>query len=126
MLGDSYPCTIIEKLIDWGFSKDEPLKLDYVKVSHHGSRFNISNEMLDMIDCTAFLISTNGGKGVSCHPDRETIANILCHTNRKQENTIRLYFNYSLERIASRGYQFLNEEEQIEYNFEVFDNVQQI
>lgn len=126
MLGDSYPCTIIEKLIDWGFSKDKPLKLDYVKVSHHGSRFNISNEMLDMIDSNAFLISTNGGKGVSCHPDRETIANILCHTNRKQENTIRLYFNYSLERIASRGYQFLNEEEQIEYNFEVFDNVQQI
>lgn len=126
MLGDSYPCTILESLKGWNVSKSNPLKLDYVKVSHHGSRFNISNDLLDMIECDTFLISTNGGKGVSCHPDRETIANILCHTNRTQKQTIRLYFNYPLKQIVARGYQFLKNGEQEKYNFEVYDNVQQI
>lgn len=126
MLGDSYPSTILKSLNGWNISKNNPLKLDYVKVSHHGSRFNISNELLDVIDCDSFLVSTNGGKGISCHPDREAIANILCHTKRKLKQTIRLFFNYPFKQIAARGYQFLNNGEQKEYNFEIYDNVQQI
>lgn len=38
-----------------------------MKVSHHGSRNNISVELLDMIKCDKFIISTDGGTGNSYH-----------------------------------------------------------
>lgn len=46
------------------------VRLDAVKVPHHGSLGNVSEEMLSRIDCPQWLISTNGA--ISGHPDRET------------------------------------------------------
>lgn len=124
MLGDSYPDTIIDSLKSLGFTAEKPIKVDFLKVSHHGSRFNISNELLDMIDCSNYLVSTNGGSGRSCHPDRETIANIVCHNKHRGE--VNLFFNYPLKQIESRGYKFLKDGEQIEYAFNIYDDVQLI
>ena len=126
MLGDSYPCSIVESLKDYGYSAENPLSIDFVKVSHHGSRNNISNELLDMIDCDRFLISTNGGNGTSCHPDRETIANILCHAKRDISIPVHLYFNYPIKRIENIGYKFFEEDDFVKYNIIIHDDVQQI
>lgn len=126
MLGDCYPCTIVESLKKYGYSADNPLCVDFVKLSHHGSRNNVSNELLDMIDCDRFLISTNGGNGSSCHPDRETIANIACHAKRDRNKTIHLYFNYPIKRIEAIGYRFLEEKDMEQYNISIHENVQQI
>lgn len=126
MLGDSYPCTIVDILKNFGYSADNPLSIDFVKVSHHGSRNNISNELLDMIDCNRFLISTNGGNGTSCHPDRETIANIVCHAKRDINIPVHLYFNYPIKRIENVGYKFFEEDETEKYNIIIHDDVQQI
>lgn len=126
MLGDSYPCSIVESLKNVGYSTDNPLYVDYVKISHHGSRNNISNELLDMIDCDRFLISTNGGNGTSCHPDRETIANIACHAKRDRNKSIHLYFNYPIRKIENVGYKFIEEKELEHYNIVVHEDVQQI
>ena len=126
MLGDSYPCSIVESLKNVGYSTENPLSVDFVKISHHGSRNNISNELLDMIDCDRFLISTNGGNGISCHPDRETIANIVCHAKRDRDKPIHLYFNYSIKKIENVGYKFIEEKELEYYNIVVHENVQQI
>ena len=82
LLGDCYPSTVVDSLLSFGFSEENKLKVDYFKVSHHGSRNNISNKLLDMIDCNQYLFSTNGGLGTACHPDRETIGKILYHKNR--------------------------------------------
>jgi beta-lactamase superfamily II metal-dependent hydrolase len=68
------------------------LKLDAVKVSHHGSKFNNSRALIDILDCPRWLFSTNGDKFQ--HPDRETIARILL--SRKRDDTD-LYFNYRSE-----------------------------
>lgn len=117
MLGDSFPEQIVGALERKGYSKENKLKLDYVKVAHHGSRNNISNELLDMIDCTHFLIPTNGGAS-SCHPDREAMANILCHDGRNKESTVHLYFNYRLRDIEDRkGFKLFREDEAERYNF---------
>lgn len=126
MLGDSYPQNVEAYLRNNGYSEDNPLKVDYVKVSHHGSRNNTSNSLLDIIKCTNYLISTDGGKGRANHPDRITIAHILCHPKRDRTEKVHLYFNHSIEIIEANGTHFLNAQEKDIYNFEIHDNVTEI
>ncbi len=68
------------------------LKLDAFKVSHHGSKFNNSHTLFSLLDCPAYLFSSNGDK--FNHPDPETIARIL--KAREGEQT-HLWFNYRSE-----------------------------
>lgn len=124
MLGDCYSRTIVDSLAKLGYSSKNPLKVDYVKVSHHGSRNNISCNMLDMIESQNFLISTNGGNGASIHPDRETIAKIVCHKSRNFNHTLHLYFNYPLKYIENRGYRFINDDEPNKFNFKIHEDIQ--
>lgn len=126
MLGDSFPCTIVNSLKNLGYGIDNPLHVDFVKISHHGSCNNISNELLDMVDCDKFLISTNGGNGVSCHPDRETIANIVCHSKRDMSKPVHLYFNYPIKTIEKIGYKFIEENDVLHYNIVIHENEYQI
>jgi hypothetical protein len=63
------------------------LAVDAVKVSHHGSRHNTSEALLNLVQSPSYLISSNGEKFE--HPDRECIAQIL-----KLGKPKRLYFNY--------------------------------
>lgn len=126
MLGDSYPENVEAYLRTHGYSESNPLFVDYVKVSHHGSRFNICNSLLDIIKCNNYIVSTNGGQGVSNHPDREAVANILCHSKRVFKEKIHFFLNYSKETIESNGAPFLNEDEQEEYNFEIHYNINKL
>lgn len=120
MLGDSFPEQIVIALTKLGYSKVNKLKVDFVKVAHHGSRNNISNDLLDMIDCINYLIPTNGGAN-ACHPDRETMANIICHEGRSKE-TLHLYFNYTIKSIEARkGFRLFHKEEPKDYNFEIHE-----
>jgi beta-lactamase superfamily II metal-dependent hydrolase len=65
----------------------ERLRLDALKVSHHGGRGNTSPGLLDLVRCERFLFSTNGSR--YHHPHRETIARIL-----KPRRDVQLHFNY--------------------------------
>lgn len=121
MLGDSFPQQIVAALKSRDFSSENKLKVDFVKVAHHGSRNNISNELLDMIDCHHYLISTNGGAARSYHPDREAMANIICHEGR-DAGKIHLHFNYKLAEIeASKHFKLFHEEEPERYNFVIHE-----
>lgn len=51
------------------------LKVDAFKVSHHGSQNNVSKELLQLLDCRHYLVSSNGDHFY--HPDREAIARIV-------------------------------------------------
>ena len=127
MLGDSYPQNVEKYLREIkGYSEDNPLEVDYVKVSHHGSRNNTSNSLLDIIKCNNYLISTNGGKNDSNHPDRIAIAHLLCHPRRNKDKKIHLYFNHKLDLIERVGAKFLNEGENETWNFEIHENVTEI
>ncbi len=119
MLGDSYPQDIIDSLTSIGYSNTNKLKIDYVKISHHGSRNNTSNELLDLIDCDNFIISTNGGMGRSSHPSRETIANILCHQERNINRIVNLHFNYDVTYLESRCGTLFKDDETEKYNFTI-------
>lgn len=109
------------KLMDFG--PDQKLKVDFVKVSHHGSKNNTSSDLLDLIDSQNFIISTNGGGLGTKHPDRETIARLLYHPGRNHEQEINLFFNYSLEDIERKSGKFFTDEEIKEAKAIVFDDV---
>lgn len=98
MAGDVYNYLVNEKK----YSEENPLEVDFVKVAHHGSKNNISTKLLDIIRCNRFIISTNGGMGNACHPDRETVAKILYHPKRDMNTTVHLYFNYTLDEIGKK------------------------
>lgn len=122
MLGDSFPKQIEAALVAREYSKDNKLKVDFVKVAHHGSRHNTSNDLLDMIDCNNFLISTDGGQGDTNHPTREALANIICHPKRDYSKTLHLHFNYMLSSIAFKnGFKLFNEGEEEKYNFRIHE-----
>ena len=91
LAGDAYPSVLVEGLRELGYSAQSPLELDALKLSHHGSRANTNNELLSMIRCDRYLISTNGK--TFNHPDKECLARVIW-ANREWPDTV-LYFNYA-------------------------------
>jgi len=88
-LGDSFPTDIVNSLKILNYSKENKLKVDLTKISHHGSRKNTSNELLELIKCRKFLISTDGKQHY--HPDKESLSRIICSQERPC-----LIFNYDV------------------------------
>ncbi|MGW0821314.1 ComEC/Rec2 family competence protein [Streptomyces sp. NPDC002845] len=64
------------------------LHLDVLKVAHHGSSHNISTDLLGLVDCDRYLISTNGKR--HGHPDDIAMSRILKHGGPEKE----IVFNY--------------------------------
>ena len=62
--------------------------VDACKVSHHGSKSNVSPAMLRTLDCNMYLISTNGS--YFKHPDQEAVARVIKFGGPQPE----LRFNY--------------------------------
>ena len=65
--------------------------MDAFKLPHHGSKYNLNAEVLNLIDCDRYLFSTDGTSR-SRHPDPVAVARII--TRRKN---VRLEFNYHTE-----------------------------
>lgn len=63
------------------------LPLAAFKLPHHGSKYNLSPELLALVDCRRFLFSSNGS--YFHHPDKETVARILATVPGSE-----LVFNY--------------------------------
>lgn len=106
LLGDALPSVIVKSLNELGFNEKNKLKVDVVKVSHHASKGNTSPTLLSMIECSKFVISTDGSKhGL---PDKLAIARIIA-----SNPNCNIYFNY--EEIAKR--MFL-QKDQDQYKFE--------
>jgi hypothetical protein len=66
----------------------ERLRVDAFKLPHHGSRHNLTNDLLRRLTCRQYLVSTNGDK--FSHPDHEALARVLVEGGPEP----RLCFNY--------------------------------
>lgn len=111
MLGDAYPSVVAASLREMGYSTRNPLKLDALKLAHHGSKGNISNELLSLIHCQKYLISTDGSRfGL---PNKEALARILTQPSRKDHEQMVFIFNHGNEHL--RG--IFSESEQQKHNF---------
>ncbi|MCD9554655.1 MBL fold metallo-hydrolase, partial [Photobacterium carnosum] len=71
-------------------SQGESMTFDAIKISHHGSNYNTSPELLRIVDAPRYFISSDGSK--HNHPDIELLRAIV---DREASFTRTLYFNYS-------------------------------
>ena len=70
------------------------IKVDAVKISHHGSKNNTSLELLKRIVCNKYLISTNGKS--HGHPDLEALARIAVIN---KSSGAEIFLNYEVDHI---------------------------
>ena len=111
LLADSHPSTIIEALVLKGYSSSNRLKVDCVKVSHHGSKHNTMVELLEIIECYRFIICTNGHNAHGL-PHKESLSRIIYHNHSLGRRT-ELIFNYHNSVTAS----IFSQNEMLEFNF---------
>lgn len=83
-----------------------PVALDAFKLSHHGSSGNLSRDLLQQVNCSRYLISTNGS--YFKHPTPEAIARLLRFGGEGKT----LYFNYASE------YTQLWDDEQLQHEYD--------
>lgn len=76
-LADALATDIVESLIEIGYSEEYKINASLVKVSHHGSKYNTSHGLLNLINSKSFVILTNGK--IHNHPDKESLAKIIHH-----------------------------------------------
>lgn len=74
-LGDSHPNTITKQLAKFGWNKENPLEVEFVKVSHHGSKGNTSRKLIEALRTNDYVFSTDSSGHF--HPHKRTIARIL-------------------------------------------------
>ena len=70
----------------------EFIKLDLIKLPHHGSSHNLSREFLEVFQTKRYLISTSGHKGYR-HPGKGALAQIAAVLNG--EEAAEIYCNYN-------------------------------
>lgn len=88
-LGDARPSVLVESLEMLKYSNQKPLVVDYIKLSHHGSKKSISKDLLELTSSKNFIVSTNRIK------DKQTFAHIVKHyAQRKNALPTNFIFNY--------------------------------
>ncbi len=105
-LADSFHTTIVESI---NRLKKSSFDVDLIKISHHGSKYNTSNKLLEKINCKKYVISTSlyGGR-----PHKVTIARII-NNNPNCE----IYLNYK-EEIENKMFM---SDDYVDYKFSIHD-----
>lgn len=85
LAGDAHPGVLTAAI---GRLSGGKLKLDLCKLPHHGSKANLSRELLEVLDCPVYVFSTNGA--YFDHPDQQAVARVIKHGGAGPE----LLFNY--------------------------------
>lgn len=91
LAADAHTDLLVRGLRQLALAEGGLCHLSLFKLSHHGSMGNTSRELLEVIECPRFLLSTDGSR--HGHPDPQTIARIL-KSSRPGSGAKTLYFNY--------------------------------
>ena len=110
-LGDSSPIDYDEILEEiYKQNKENKIRFNLVKMSHHGSKFNISKRFFELSTSEKYLVSTNGS--LHGHPNKEAIYKLI----RNQTEYKKIIFNYKNENICK----FIkNNKLDSKYNFDI-------
>ena len=95
-LGDSHADDVKEAL-----TESQEFKFDLVKLSHHGSKHNTSSDLLEIIDCNDYIVSTNSGRYE--HPDPETMK-LLSNRAKQKGCVFNIYLNYPIAELIRQRY----------------------
>jgi beta-lactamase superfamily II metal-dependent hydrolase len=115
LLADAHIDVIVNSLSNLSYSKFNKLKVDFIKLSHHGSFKNINQDFLDIVDTNKYVILTNGSR--YNHPDPETLSFIILNPDRNLSDKIIFLFNYKavIKNLIERS--AFSEENMEKYNF---------
>ena len=91
-LADAKIETINQSLMALGYSEENRLLVEFVKLSHHGSRNNINSDFLDIVKTDNFITLTDGKSEQNKHPNKDIFSLILQHD--KRDKHINFIFNY--------------------------------
>jgi beta-lactamase superfamily II metal-dependent hydrolase len=105
LLADAHPDVIAQSLARLCAQRNvDALHVDAVKLSHHGSKNNTSEDLLARVRSPRYLISTSGA--YFKHPDEECLRRVIAHGKPSE-----MVFNYDSEftspwiaSAASHGY----------------------
>lgn len=96
LTGDAYAPVLLEAINRLCKARrTSRLKVDVLKLPHHGSRGNVNKELLAKVPAHTYVVSTSGA--VFGHPDDEAIARVLTAPTRWTKT---VYFNYTSATIA--------------------------
>ena len=93
LAGDAHApdiATALKRLLDERQMSSTAFPVDAFKLPHHGSAHNLTQAVLERVDCSRYLISTDGS-GRPRHPDHQALLRILRYSRRRPH----LLFNYS-------------------------------
>lgn len=99
LLSDAHPSTVVRSLRQ-KYGDSLPIDVEILKVSHHGSSKNTSDDLLNAINCKNFIISANANKK-HYHPSKEALSRILLNKGIENTNFYFTYFNLDLKKIFS-------------------------
>ncbi len=112
-LADAHIDLIEKSLKELGYTQKNPLKVEFIKLSHHGSKKNINQGFLDLVRSNKFIILTNGAS--HGHPDKEALSRVILNKNRDFNE--KLYFICNYETILE--HHGFSDAEKKKYNFEL-------
>lgn len=74
---DAFPSVLVEAIQSLSKRRglSEPMPVDLVKLSHHGSRANTTQTLLDVVQAKHYVVSTNNS--YFKHPDEEALARVI-------------------------------------------------
>ena len=76
LAGDAVPAALTAGLEHLLAERDQPvLDVDAFKLPHHGSRYNVTREVLDLVRARTYLVSTDGR--YFGHPDAAALARVV-------------------------------------------------
>lgn len=92
LAGDAHPDVLVASLDRW-LGPGVPLHVDVFKLAHHGSKANVTNELMARVKAAAYVFSSSG-EGRSQHPSDEAVARAIVHA----PDDALLAFNYRNKR----------------------------
>jgi hypothetical protein len=94
-LGDAHMDTVCESLKKLLPAGGKRIAVDAVKMSHHGSKANITKAFLGLVEAKTYLISTNGA--IHNHPDKAALEAVVQWSPLKPD----FVFNYRSKQNAA-------------------------
>lgn len=96
LAADAHPTTLVSALRRYGRMKgEERVHIDICKLPHHGSRANVTTALIEAIDASCYLVSSDGR--TFGHPDDAALARVLCSS----ASPATIYCNYDSDRTRS-------------------------
>jgi beta-lactamase superfamily II metal-dependent hydrolase len=96
LAADAHPDLLVDELRALADSRQVklPWNVDVFKLPHHGSRANVTTELLKVVRAKHYVVSTNNAQ--FGHPDAEAIARVICAGSPPT-----IWFNYATKQNLS-------------------------